>query len=213
MWPRYCKFFDRGYCSREHDCPFVHHFEICESSSREECGRSQCMKRHPKLCKFDFNCNKRDTCAFRHTNSSVMYVPGGNQGVMELKDNLFLLKSFLKAQEAGREVKLTFFTKRGKARANMEIELATKEDSSRDNLDSNISKNEGSINSPLVKNEPKNENEDMTPKTVVYTPINFETPIHRSVNKKCYCVTPTPMHNNPCLCFWCYGLVDIVNDP
>ena len=59
-----------------------------------------------------------------------MYVPGGDQGVMGLKDNLFLLKNFLKAQEGEREVKLTFFTKRGKARANMEIELVTKEDSS-----------------------------------------------------------------------------------
>lgn len=206
MWPRYCKFFDQGYCSRKTDCPFLHHFEICESSSREECDKSRCLKRHPKLCKFDFNCNKRGVCAFRHTNSSVMYVPGGGQGGMGLKDNFLLLKSFLKAHEGEREVKLSFFTKHGKAWANMEIELATE--------DTDIVKNEPTINSSLVKNKAKIDNKEaMSPKAAVYTPINFETPIHRSVKKDCYCVNPTPMFQDPSLCFWCYGFVkpDIAN--
>ena len=80
MWPRYCKFFDQGFCGRGQTCPFIHSFEVCERLTREECAKKQCLKRHPKICKYDIVCKKRETCTFRHTTASVMYVSGGDFG-------------------------------------------------------------------------------------------------------------------------------------
>ena len=122
MWPIYCKFYDQGYCSRKNDCAFLHAFEICESFSREDCSKMGCLKRHPKMCKFDFNCNKRAVCAFRHSNTSILYVPGEDKELKERNDNFLLLKYFMEAQGGSRAMKLSFFAKDGKVSANIEIQ-------------------------------------------------------------------------------------------
>ena len=70
------------------------------------------------MCKFDFNCH-RPGCVFRHSNTSILYVPGEDKR-KEKNDNIDLLKYFIDAQGGGRTVKLSFFAKDGKASANIE---------------------------------------------------------------------------------------------
>ena len=138
---RYCKFFDRGYCFREEKCLFFHSQEICESLSREECGKILCIKRHPKMCRFNLHCDRRGVCTFRHINSGFMYVPGGGHKKDEQSDYMLLFKIFHRAQEEGRQGELTFFTKHGRSTVNMEIELTSsmdREDGVGENMYTNI---------------------------------------------------------------------------
>ena len=67
----------------------------------------------------------RQACPFRHTGSSIMYVPGKSPKNKGQSDHILLLESFRSAQEKDRQCKLIFFTKEGRATANMEIELTS----------------------------------------------------------------------------------------
>ena len=183
MRPRYCKFFDRGYCSRKNDCAFLHTSEICKSMTREECDDKQCMKRHPKMCKFGFDC-KRAVCTFRHT--SVMYVPGGDQAQREKNANLALLKSFIEAQGEDRAITLTFFTKDGKVSANMEFQPATKNMTGAQAIIDRGSSNSTSVISRA-----------------------FEDSMPASTSRSCSCSSPTSLYTNQNICFWCNGTVEL----
>ena len=184
MCPRYCKFFDQGYCWRKKDCAFLHAYEICESLSREECGKKDCLKRHPKMCKFTSKC-KRAACTFRHTKTNVMYVPVEDQEPKEQNVNILLLKSFVEAQGGDRAVKLSFFAKDGKASAIMEMRPTTKN-----------TKNQSKIGGgPLTQSSPS-------------LPRAFDPPFHTSADNPCSCASPTPLYSNPSICFWCNGIVE-----
>ena len=183
MSTRYCKFFDQGYCSRKNDCLFLHTHEICKSMTREECGDKQCMKRHPKMCKNDFNC-KRAVCTFRHT--SVMYVPGGDQAQWGKNACLFLLKSFIEGQVGDRAITLTFCAKDGKISANMEFHPPTKPTAdSQAIIDRGVSDSNSSV------------------------PRAFEDVVPTSASNPCSCSSPTPLYTNPSICFWCNGIVEL----
>ena len=197
MFPRYCKFFDRGYCLRKNECAFLHAYEICKSLSREECGKKDCVKRHPKMCKFGFNC-RRAVCAFRHPNTSIRYVPGEDQDAKEQNVNILLLKSFVDAQGGDRAVKLSFFAKDGKASAIMET-LPTKK---------NTEKNQTTIDSASLTQSTLS-----LPRSPTFGPFGTPAAAFASASAdnpcSCSCALPTPLYSNPSICFWCKGIVEL----
>ena len=195
MFPRYCKFFDRGYCLRKNECAFLHAYEICKSLSREECGKKDCVKRHPKMCKFGFNC-KRAVCTFRHPNTSIRYVPGEDQDAKERNVNILLLKSFVEAQGGDRAVKLSFFAKGGKASAIMEMQLTK----------TNTEKNQTTIDSGSLTQSTLS-----LPRAPTFGPFGTSAAAFASASadNPCSCESPTPLYSNPSICFWCKGIVEL----
>ena len=60
-----CYFNNRGYCRHRDQCHFRHFSEIC---GNRVCKDKECQARHPRICKYDQNCNflKKGICAYKH---------------------------------------------------------------------------------------------------------------------------------------------------
>ena len=58
-----CRFFNTGYCKYKGRCKFVHAEDTCEGN----CVKTECLKRHPKPCKYGQKCTRKDLCAYKHT--------------------------------------------------------------------------------------------------------------------------------------------------
>ena len=72
---RKCRYHDRGFCKSGKVCSYYHPKEICGNVRREgSCNRSNCLKRHPKDCKYwkgDIRgCLRGEKCMYLHTNST-----------------------------------------------------------------------------------------------------------------------------------------------
>ena len=68
-----CNFHDKGICMRKQKCSFFHPTEICNDDGIHE--SYHCQRRHPKLCIFYLQDNKRkfnDSCLFRHVKTKYV---------------------------------------------------------------------------------------------------------------------------------------------
>ena len=71
-----CKFYNRGHCKYIlKGCKFFHPPETCANAA---CSDSNCQFRHPKTCKFQWNCNFATNCSYSHV------------GNVEVNDNLYI---------------------------------------------------------------------------------------------------------------------------
>ena len=65
---KYCNFYQTGYCKFKEKCCKKHEHEICKSS--DNCTEKDCIKIHPKLCKYFSKygkCIHNNNCAYKHT--------------------------------------------------------------------------------------------------------------------------------------------------
>ena len=79
-----CKYNKYGYCRYKDKCRKLHVDEICDNIS---CDRKECLKRHPKNCKFfrDFNyCKFGEWCKFVHIvqENLIKYSKNENQKIL-----------------------------------------------------------------------------------------------------------------------------------
>jgi len=81
-----CKFFNRGYCKYLKKCRYFHAKDICEG----QCNKTECIKRHPKNCKFGIKCRRNSSCAYKHSTESN---ENANESVFkEIKEEVNRLK-------------------------------------------------------------------------------------------------------------------------
>ena len=67
---RICKYYNEGFCKFRDKCFFKHVMEDCKT---KDCKKDQCLKRHPKRCKFFFLrkfCKFKIDCKFSHNSDS-----------------------------------------------------------------------------------------------------------------------------------------------
>ena len=61
-----CKYFCSGYCKFKSSCKLIHPKETCDG---QDCMIKQCMKKHPKLCRYKEKCIKGNFFFMnKHTN-------------------------------------------------------------------------------------------------------------------------------------------------
>ena len=183
MPPAYCRFFDRGHCNRDDNCPFFHALQICKNGTRDQCSNT-CMKRHPKKCKYDITCKDKDNCPFRHSNSSVTYVPGSEfENIAEVGDEhtVSLWKIFRQIAEGGGSAKLTFITLKSKTKAQLEVDICSTDAAGENTARSN------------------------SPTEIGSSEMSFEA------TAPCSCDSPYPRHPDSSYCFWCQRLMSTNN--
>ena len=78
-----CKFFNRGYCKYLKN---FHAKDICKG----QCNKTECIKRHPKNCKFGIKCRRNSSFAYKHSTESN---ENANESVFkEIKEEVNRLK-------------------------------------------------------------------------------------------------------------------------
>ena len=61
-----CAFHNKGYC-REQNCPFFHADLICQIYKLSgKCWKQNCRLRHPKVCRYGFECYRGESCRYFH---------------------------------------------------------------------------------------------------------------------------------------------------
>ena len=83
MEDKVCKYNNTGYCKFEKGCKFLHPTEVCEGG----CETKKCKKRHPRMCRYQIDCKRKETCAYKHVTNSPEVV---------VRDEMDALRSIVK---------------------------------------------------------------------------------------------------------------------
>ena len=62
-----CKYQNIGYCKYQNNCKYLHNSKIC---LKTQCKEKNCIKRHPKECRYKEKCKKGTNCLYRHDKTS-----------------------------------------------------------------------------------------------------------------------------------------------
>ena len=101
MTAKRCKFDNFGYCKFNTACKFRHATETYNF----KCDTKVCDKRHPKPCKYEHQCKKLQTCAYRHQNfqtsvdfkAKIEALQNTVNDLLELKTAMIALKKIVDA--------------------------------------------------------------------------------------------------------------------
>ena len=88
-----CKFNKTGYCKFSKECKFLHNNDICQGG----CEFKKCTKRHPKVCRYQSGCRRKEKCAYKHDSSSPDEEL--NKQVNSLKSEVKSLESTIQKQK------------------------------------------------------------------------------------------------------------------
>ena len=62
-----CKYYNKGFCKFKGECNSYHPIIIC---SKRGCREKTCPNRHPRKCRYKYQCRRRSTCLYSHVDIS-----------------------------------------------------------------------------------------------------------------------------------------------
>ena len=87
-----CKHFQTGYCKICEHCRKQHIIEICQT---KDCPAENCIKRHPKMCKYiNTYCRFGDKCCYKHVTTDTQ------ENTLELEAKVYHFEEIIKTMSS-----------------------------------------------------------------------------------------------------------------